>query len=46
MTLGRFTEEKDIDRIIEVLTREVNRIRALSPLTPSKFLEQIKEEEK
>ncbi|MCP4762359.1 MAG: cysteine desulfurase, partial [archaeon] len=46
LTLGRFTEEKDIDRIIEVLPRVVNRLRVLSPLTPSKFLEQIKEEEK
>jgi len=45
LTLGRFSEEKDVDRIIEVLPSIINRLRVLSPLTPSKFLEQIKKEE-
>jgi len=46
LTLGRFTEEKDIDEIIEALPGVIKRLRKLSPLTPAKFLEQIKEEEK
>ena len=46
LTLGRFSEEKDIERIIEVLPGVINRLRLLSPLTPSGFLEQIKKEEK
>jgi len=46
LTLGRFTEEKDIDKIIEALPGVIKRLRKLSPLTPAKFLEQIKEEEK
>ena len=45
LTLGRFTEEKDIDKIIIALPGVINRLRKLSPLTPAKFLEQIKEEE-
>lgn len=46
LTLGRFSEEKDINRIIEVLPNIVKRLRLLSPLTPSNFLEQIKKEGK
>jgi len=46
LTLGRYSEEKDIDKIIEVLPDVINRLRVLSPLTPSKFLEQTKKEEK
>ncbi|MFX1327318.1 MAG: cysteine desulfurase family protein [Promethearchaeota archaeon] len=45
LTLGRFTEEKDIDKIIEVLPGIVRRLRILSPLTPSDLLKQLKEEE-
>jgi len=32
LTVGRFTKESDIDRIIEVLPRVVKRLRVLSPL--------------
>jgi cysteine desulfurase len=46
LSLGRFTEEKDIDKIIEVLPGIVRRLRILSPLTPSDLLKQLKEEEK
>ncbi len=45
LTLGRFTAEKDIDKILEVLPRIVRRLRILSPLTPSDLLKQLKEEE-
>ncbi|TFG24452.1 MAG: cysteine desulfurase [Promethearchaeota archaeon] len=44
LTLGRFSEEKDVDKIIEVLPEVVRKLRVLSPLTPPKFLEQIKKE--
>ncbi|MFX0060113.1 MAG: cysteine desulfurase family protein [Candidatus Heimdallarchaeota archaeon] len=44
LTLGRFSEEKDVDKIIEVLPDVVRKLRVLSPLTPPKFLEQIKKE--
>jgi len=45
LSLGRFTEEKDIDRIIEVLPRIVKRLRILSPLTPSDLLKQYQKED-
>lgn len=45
LTLGRYTEEKDIDKIVEVLPRIVRRLRILSPLTPSDLLKKLKEEE-
>jgi len=45
LTLGRFTEEKDIDKIIEVLPSIVRRLRILSPLTPSDLLKKLQEEE-
>jgi cysteine desulfurase len=45
LTLGRFTEQKDIDKIIEVLPRIVKRLRILSPLTPSDLLKQLQKEE-
>ncbi len=38
LTMGRFTKEKDIDRIIEVLPGVVKRLRELSPLTPPELL--------
>jgi len=45
LTLGRFTEEKDIDKIIKVLPGIVRRLRILSPLTPSDLLKKLQEEE-
>ena len=45
LTLGRFTEENDIDKIIEVLPEIVNKLRILSPLTPSDLLKKLQEEE-
>jgi cysteine desulfurase len=45
LTLGRFTQEKHIDKIIEVLPGIVRRLRILSPLTPSDLLKRLKEEE-
>ena len=43
LSLGRFTKESDIDRIIEVLPGVVKRLRTLSPLTPPELLEQYNE---
>ncbi len=45
LTLGRFTEEKDIDKIIKVLPGIVRKLRILSPLTPSDLLKKLQEEE-
>lgn len=45
LSLGRFSEEKDIDKIIEVLPGIIRRLRILSPLTPSDLLQKLKEEE-
>ncbi|MFX0037751.1 MAG: cysteine desulfurase family protein [Promethearchaeota archaeon] len=45
LTLGRYTEEKDIDKIVEVLPGIVRRLRILSPLTPSDLLKKLQEEE-
>ncbi|MFX1569470.1 MAG: cysteine desulfurase family protein [Promethearchaeota archaeon] len=45
LTLGRFTEEKDIDKIIEVLPGIVRKLRILSPLTPSDLLKKLQKEE-
>ncbi|MFX1438509.1 MAG: cysteine desulfurase family protein, partial [Promethearchaeota archaeon] len=45
LTLGRYTEEKDIDKIIEVLPGIVRKLRILSPLTPSDLLKKLQEEE-
>ena len=33
-SLGKFTEAEDIDKVIEVLPGVVNKLRAMSPLTP------------
>ncbi|MFX1379031.1 MAG: cysteine desulfurase family protein [Promethearchaeota archaeon] len=46
LSLGRFTAEKDIDKILEVLPGIVRRLRILSPLTPSDLLKKLQEEEK
>jgi len=43
LSLGRFTKESDIDRIIEVLPGIVKRLRTMSPLTPSDLLKQYNE---
>jgi cysteine desulfurase len=45
LTLGRFTEEKDIDKISEVLPGIVRKLRILSPLTPSDLLKKLQKEE-
>ena len=37
-SLGRFTEEADIDKAIDVLPNVVKRLRILSPLTPPELL--------
>ncbi|MCJ7651014.1 MAG: cysteine desulfurase [Candidatus Lokiarchaeota archaeon] len=43
-SLGRYSKESDIDRVIEVLPGVVKRLRKLSPLTPPDFLKEYKEE--
>ena len=43
ISLGRFTKEQDIEKILEVLPGIVKRLRILSPLTPPDLLEQYKE---
>jgi cysteine desulfurase len=43
LSLGRFTKETDIDKIIEVLPDIVKRLRLMSPLTPPDLLEKYKE---
>ena len=45
LSIGRFTKEKDIDKISEVLPGIVKRLRILSPLTPPDLLKQLQEEE-
>ncbi len=40
LSLGRYTKESDIDKIIEVLPGIVKRLRILSPLTPPDLLKQ------
>jgi cysteine desulfurase len=44
LTLGRWTKEEDIDKIVEVLPSIVKRLRILSPLTPPDLLKQLQEE--
>jgi len=43
LSLGRFTKEADIDKILKVLPDIVKRLRILSPLTPPDLLKQYKE---
>ncbi|MFX1487603.1 MAG: hypothetical protein ACFFBI_00525, partial [Promethearchaeota archaeon] len=38
ITLGRYTKEEDIDKLIEKLPKIVKRLRLLSPLTPPDLL--------
>ena len=38
ISMGRFTKEKDIERLIEVLPGIVKKLRILSPLTPPELL--------
>lgn len=43
LSLGRFTKEAEIDKILEVLPGIVKRLRILSPLTPPDLIKQYKE---
>jgi cysteine desulfurase len=43
LSLGRYTKEADIDKILEVLPGIVKRLRILSPLTPPDLIKQYKE---
>ncbi len=43
VTLGRYTQEKDIDKLIEVLPNIVKRLRLLSPLTPPDLIKKYNE---
>ncbi|MGV9204655.1 MAG: cysteine desulfurase family protein [Promethearchaeia archaeon] len=43
LTLGRFTEEEDINSVIDVLPEVIKRLRILSPLTPPDLLRYYKE---
>lgn len=43
MTLGRFTEQSDVEKIVEILPGIVKRLRLLSPLTPPELLKQYSE---
>ena len=45
LSLGRFTKEADIDKIVNFIPQVVKRLRLLSPLTPSDLLNQYKEVE-
>ena len=43
LTLGRYTTEQDVNKLIDVLPKIVARLRKLSPLTPPDLLKQINE---
>ena len=45
VTMGRFTEEKHINELIEKLPKIIRRLRILSPLTPPDLLKQLKKGE-
>ena len=42
-SLGRFTQESEIDEVIEILPDVVRRLRVLSPLTPPDLIKQYNE---
>jgi len=42
-SLGRFTKEEELDKIIEVLPNVVKRLRLLSPLTPPELINKYNE---
>lgn len=44
-SFGRFNEESDVDKVIEVLPGIVKRLRILSPLTPPELLKQYTDSE-
>lgn len=43
LTLGRFTEAKDIHKVIDILPNIIERLRRLSPLTPPELLQKYNE---
>jgi cysteine desulfurase len=43
LSLGRFTEDSDVNKVIEVLPGVVKRLRIISPLTPPDLLKLYKE---
>ncbi|MFX0187257.1 MAG: cysteine desulfurase family protein [Candidatus Hodarchaeota archaeon] len=43
LSLGRFTKNSDVNKVIEVLPGVVKRLRIISPLTPPDLLEQYNE---
>ncbi|MFX1476891.1 MAG: cysteine desulfurase family protein [Promethearchaeota archaeon] len=43
ITLGRYTKEEDVDKLIEKLPKIVKRLRILSPLTPPDLLKMYNE---
>jgi cysteine desulfurase len=43
-SLGRFTKEEDIDKVLRVLPEIVRKLRLLSPLTPPELIKKYKEE--
>ena len=42
-SLGRFTKEEDINKVIEVIPKVVKRLRLLSPLTPPELVKKYNE---
>jgi cysteine desulfurase len=43
VSLGRYTQEQDIDKLIEILPNIVKRLRLLSPLTPPDLIKKYNE---
>jgi len=46
LSMGRYTKESDIDKVVEVLPDIVKKLRILSPLTPPDLLKQYNEVKK